>query len=278
MTHAVQLYKYDLSHGMARQMSQGMLGFQLEAIWHTSVVVYGREFYFDGGVGIANSTPGQTRFGQPVEVVNSGETEVSPSDFANWVRDQAAKFGPGDYNLLERNCNHFSDDALDFLTGQGVCEEVRTMIPRVLATPLGQLLRPSLETAMMAPGSSPAAATSSQVPPGVSAHANPSEEQRASEVSDGVAALSEHEDPRLALKCIDALLSAIEAARNGRAVQLPDAIAEVPPANAIAAALGLRPGVRRAGGGTMDLAVAMLHSSRESVAELVSTLDASTAD
>jgi hypothetical protein len=158
MPHAVRLFKYDLSQGMARQMSLGMLGFHLEAIWHTSVVVYDREFYFDGGVGIANGQPRSTRFGSPLEVVDMGTTEVEPMDFAAWVREMGSKFGPDDYQLLERNCNHFSSDALEFLVGQRVSSDVASMIDRVMATPLGQMLRPAMEamTTAPAPPASPA--------------------------------------------------------------------------------------------------------------------------
>lgn len=35
----VKLYVYDLSNGMARAMSQSLLGTQIDAIYHTSIVV-----------------------------------------------------------------------------------------------------------------------------------------------------------------------------------------------------------------------------------------------
>ena len=35
----VQLYVYDLSRGLARQLSMGLLGKQIDAIYHTSIVV-----------------------------------------------------------------------------------------------------------------------------------------------------------------------------------------------------------------------------------------------
>jgi hypothetical protein len=34
-TYKVQLAVYDLSQGMARALSQGLLGIQIEGIWHT---------------------------------------------------------------------------------------------------------------------------------------------------------------------------------------------------------------------------------------------------
>ncbi len=77
--HRVQLYVYDLSHGMMATLSPQLLGspsvFQhrvfvlvdhafflassgvrLEALWHTAVVVYGIEFFF-GSAGIQTAHP-----------------------------------------------------------------------------------------------------------------------------------------------------------------------------------------------------------------------------
>lgn len=61
----VVLNVYDLSHGsflsilevfsqackgMARQLSPMIIGKQIDGIWHTGVLVFGREFYYGGGM------------------------------------------------------------------------------------------------------------------------------------------------------------------------------------------------------------------------------------
>lgn len=51
----VQLYLYDLSRGMAKTLSPQLVGKTIEGIWHTSVVIYGVEYYF--GQGIQQSLP-----------------------------------------------------------------------------------------------------------------------------------------------------------------------------------------------------------------------------
>lgn len=56
-----------------------VIGKQIEGIWHTSVVVYGKEFYFSGGICFDN--PKTTAYGQPVSEIKFGETEISPNDF-----------------------------------------------------------------------------------------------------------------------------------------------------------------------------------------------------
>ena len=54
--HPVRLYVYDLTRGMAKQLAPMLIGRPLEGIWHTSVVVYGVEYYFSG-FGVERSLP-----------------------------------------------------------------------------------------------------------------------------------------------------------------------------------------------------------------------------
>lgn len=56
---SVLLYIYDLTSGMATMMSQMLLGRHIEGVWHTAVVVHGRE-YFYGGSGIQSCMPVST--------------------------------------------------------------------------------------------------------------------------------------------------------------------------------------------------------------------------
>lgn len=56
----VLLYIYDLSSGLASMMSPALLGRHIEGIWHTSIVIYGRE-YFYGSHGIQSVPPVSAR-------------------------------------------------------------------------------------------------------------------------------------------------------------------------------------------------------------------------
>ena len=49
----VTLYLYDLSQGMAKALSKGFLGKQIDGIYHTGIVVYGYEYCTNVGLCVA---------------------------------------------------------------------------------------------------------------------------------------------------------------------------------------------------------------------------------
>lgn len=51
-----------------------MTGTQIDAIYHTSLVLNGVEYFF--GQGIQTSMPGSTHHGQPIEKLHMGRTEL----------------------------------------------------------------------------------------------------------------------------------------------------------------------------------------------------------
>ena len=70
----VQLYVYDLSQGLARSMSAALLGRQIDAVYHTSIVMEGIEYVYDGG--IKQIVPGSSHLGRPIDVIELGDTEL----------------------------------------------------------------------------------------------------------------------------------------------------------------------------------------------------------
>jgi hypothetical protein len=75
----VELYIYDLSNGMARQFAPLFgINFEIEGIWHTSLVVHGSEWFF-GSQGIQICSPGGTSMGPPLrqEPMVSHSTSLS---------------------------------------------------------------------------------------------------------------------------------------------------------------------------------------------------------
>ena len=63
----ITLHVYDLSQGMCAAMSQALTGRFFEGIWHTGIVVHGKEWFYGGGVFC--DTPGHTQYGTPSKVI-----------------------------------------------------------------------------------------------------------------------------------------------------------------------------------------------------------------
>ncbi|XP_062200684.1 uncharacterized protein LOC133903360 isoform X2 [Phragmites australis] len=149
--YPVKLHVYDLSQGMARQLSATMLGKVIEAIWHTGIVVYGREYYFGGG--IQQGQPGRTPYGTPVRVEDLGVTHVPREVFEDFLREIGPRYTPATYNLLSHNCNNFSNEAAQFLAGAAVPSYILELPNEVMNSPVGALILPmiqGLETSLRA--------------------------------------------------------------------------------------------------------------------------------
>ncbi|XP_058811176.1 uncharacterized protein LOC131676066, partial [Topomyia yanbarensis] len=145
-SNEVVLYIYDLTRGMAATMSQMLLGRHIEGIWHTAVVVYGREYFF-GSHGITSCLPGNTILGQPQRKQVIGQTFIPLPVFTDYVRGLAeSTFRGSRYNLLHHNCNTFSEDLCQFLCGVGIPKYILDLPQEFLSTPLGQSFAPLIES------------------------------------------------------------------------------------------------------------------------------------
>lgn len=142
---AVELYIYDLTQGMAAMMSQMLLGRHVEGIWHTAVVIFGKE-YFYGGHGIQCCPPGATILGQPTKIEKIGETFIPYQIFKDYIRGLSESTFRGlQYNFIKHNCNNFADDLCQFLCGVGIPKYILDLPQEILSTPLGQSLSPLIE-------------------------------------------------------------------------------------------------------------------------------------
>ncbi|CAO3651142.1 unnamed protein product [Cunninghamella echinulata] len=163
---SVKLYLYDLSQGMAKQMSMSLTGKQIDGIWHTSVVVYDQEFYY--GQGISIDKPGATHHGQPLDIIDMGVTHLPLEVFLEYIESQRSVYTAERYHLLDFNCNTFTNDACQFLTGSSIPKHISDLPAEFLKTPFGQSLLPMIE-GMFGQSSlrsaAAAAATSTNIPP-----------------------------------------------------------------------------------------------------------------
>jgi hypothetical protein len=105
----VQLLVYDLSRGMAAQMSEAMLGRRIEGIWHTGVSVFQYEYFFGGGMqkvplGIFSA---QNNL-QPVSVLDMGTTSKSQAELEAFLRTISSRFVRPIYFFTNNNSHTYA--------------------------------------------------------------------------------------------------------------------------------------------------------------------------
>ncbi|KAG6333812.1 hypothetical protein ID866_5272, partial [Astraeus odoratus] len=139
----LQLYVYDLSNGLAREISMQLTGRQIDGIWHTSVVVFGKEIFY--GQGIVITLPGKSHLGSPLRVLEMGETAIDEETFEQYLIQMRERFTAEQYHLLDFNCNTFTNECIGFLTGNNIPGYIQSLPADFLSTPFGAALRPSID-------------------------------------------------------------------------------------------------------------------------------------
>jgi thiol-disulfide isomerase/thioredoxin len=147
-------------------MSRQFLGTQIDAVYHTSIVLENIEYYF--GQGVQTCRAGATHHGQPMEKVKLGRTDLPIEVILEYLESLKEVYTPESYDLFMHNCNNFSNDFAMFLVGKGIPGHITSLPETVLNTPFGQMLRPQIEAAMrpitQAPTPQAAAPVQSQPP------------------------------------------------------------------------------------------------------------------
>ncbi|CAL3966620.1 hypothetical protein PZA11_003214 [Diplocarpon coronariae] len=138
----VSLYVYDLSNGLARQISSALLGTQIDAVYHTAIVMEGVEYVYDGGIRTAE--PGRTHLGKPMQILDLGTTNLPMDVIMEYLDSLREIFTEEAYDLWSHNCNNFTNDFATFLLGQGIPEHITNLPQAVLDTPMGRVLQPQI--------------------------------------------------------------------------------------------------------------------------------------
>ncbi|KAL1309083.1 hypothetical protein HN51_051761 [Arachis hypogaea] len=141
--YRVTLNIYDLSQGLARQLSTTFLGKAIEGIWHTGIVVYGNEYYF--GAGVQHSLAGSTPYGTPLRVVELGVTHVPKDVFEMYLQEISPRYTAETYSLLTHNCNNFTNEIAQFLVGSTIPEYILQLPNEVMSSPMGALILPMIQ-------------------------------------------------------------------------------------------------------------------------------------
>ncbi|XP_072378155.1 uncharacterized protein [Diabrotica undecimpunctata] len=107
-TNKVELYIYDLSQGMAAIISPTIIGKKIDGIWHTSIVIYNREYFF-GSRGVESCNPGTTAVGRPLRVEVLGETQVPYTVFIDYLKGLSESSYAYNSFLLEQRRKSIKD-------------------------------------------------------------------------------------------------------------------------------------------------------------------------
>ncbi|XP_029404050.1 desumoylating isopeptidase 1 isoform X2 [Mus pahari] len=148
--YPVKLYVYDLSKGLARRLSPIMLGKQLEGIWEghclgpqTLWLMWGTQK--SQKKSFWNTCP---PWGSLCFVTVTPQSWCWPSHL---LSTPLSMYRGEAYNLFEHNCNTFSNEVAQFLTGRKIPSYITDLPSEVLSTPFGQALRPFLDSIQIQP-------------------------------------------------------------------------------------------------------------------------------
>ena len=138
----VYLYAYDLTQGMAKSLAPMLIGRQLEGVWHSAIIVFGKEYFF--GDGICNMPPGTTPFGMPTKKLYLGDTEITEDLFVEFLTEIKDRFTPMTYNIKTHNCNHFTNECSNFLIGSDIPHDILKQAEELFNTAIGKMVEPMM--------------------------------------------------------------------------------------------------------------------------------------
>ncbi|XP_075231865.1 uncharacterized protein LOC142330480 isoform X3 [Lycorma delicatula] len=117
---------------------------KIEGIWHTAIVVYGRETFY-GSQGITTCEPGGTILGQPLRIIPLGKTYIPRAVFDDYIHCLGrSTFRGKNYDLLKHNCNNFSNELSQFLVGQPIPQYILSLPENILSL-LGSSFRQTVD-------------------------------------------------------------------------------------------------------------------------------------
>jgi len=159
----VELLLYDITSGKSEVFSSLLTGKNFEAIYHSSILVHGKEFWYGGNI-FMSKPPMSQHFGPTLE--KSGKMKMQPStylpelmcvhlgytlmtldeiiEYQQAEGGMAAKFTRTDYDVLTRNCNHYSNELAQVLCGNGIPDAITSQPQLIMDAPRLRLLVPFL--------------------------------------------------------------------------------------------------------------------------------------
>lgn len=111
--------------------------------YHTSIILDGREYFFDS-LGVVTAAPMWSHMAGGTRPLDEERTEVIPMGDAQCSGQEMAEalspfFQKGSYDILYKNCNHFTDCALYMLCRKRLGSQYNRL-ERMLANPMSTAL------------------------------------------------------------------------------------------------------------------------------------------
>ena len=139
----VWLYQYDLTNGVGPKICKFMTGIEIEGVWHTSLVVYGNEYFFGGGV--QKAFPETTPYGKPLKKSIFGKTTKTEEEFEKYLETLVDVYNVNTYHVYKNNCNHFTNAIALYLCGKELPDEIVNQYKTLEGTAFGKWILGRLE-------------------------------------------------------------------------------------------------------------------------------------
>jgi hypothetical protein len=81
----------------------------------------------------------------PVKEIKLTDTEIPKELFESYISEIASRFTQETYHLLENNCNHFTNDICNFLTGTSIPDWILKQHEEIFSTPMGKMFMPMIQ-------------------------------------------------------------------------------------------------------------------------------------
>lgn len=110
----MHLNVYDLSPANDTLCAVGL------GLHHSGVEIMGSEYSFASGAGVFQASPKEAPGARFRESILLGSFEGSQADLNRALDEVKEDFGPDDYNLIRKNCNHFANALVWRLLGRSI--------------------------------------------------------------------------------------------------------------------------------------------------------------
>lgn len=122
----VHLRVYDMSNGMAKAFSKQLLGIEVDGVWHTSIEVFDKEYFFHSTLRSENI--GACAFGTLTDRIHLGKTDCNKESFQEFFNSCYSAWNEQTYDIIENNCNNFTNWLANFLVNKDIPEYI-LMLP-----------------------------------------------------------------------------------------------------------------------------------------------------